>query len=361
VTVQDEEFAWMREYLGGPAGIRTVACVTLAQELLQWTGRDTPYHLRQRKAIEDQWPALYESTLERLEAAIDGVKLKGFFAGDVFEHIEHAPPESVCISFPPTYKAGYEKLYARLESVFDWRSPSYEVFDDDGFDRLTALMREKWAWVTLRDYAVTDLSEHLISVVQTGMRSRPVFVYAGSGATRVVLPRQSTQDVPIARAEGELACEKLEVAQLTQGQMNTLRSEYLSMKIVPAGALVNLAVLCDGKLIGACAFNRPNYGGDGCYLMSDFAISGTAHKRLSKLILAAVLSEEVTAIVEQALNRRVTGAVTTAFTDKPKSMKYQGIFDLQKRGEGFLQYAAKMPRWTLAEGLDWWRQKHMSA
>jgi hypothetical protein len=356
VSIKDDEFAWMEPYLG--TGVKNIALLSLSLEYLQWTTRSIAFHRRQAEAIRDQWDELYEKTLERVEKALEGMALKTFTAGDVFDHVRNAPPEAVCIAFPPTYEGGYEKLYAKMDSVFKWRAPQYEMFTDTSFDELTELMREKWAWVTLRDHPVVDLQDHLLSVLQTGMRSRPMFVYGGSGATRIVTPHQKVEAIPVERASGKLKGERLEIAKISQGQMNTLRSEYLSPKIVPAQALVNLAVLCDGKLIGAIAFDRPNFGGCDAYMMTDFAIAGTDHKRLSKLVLAAVLSSEVKGFLEQAMNKRVVKVVTTAFTTKPVSMKYKGVFELQSRKEDHLQYAADIGRWSLAEGLQWWMSKH---
>ena len=47
---------------------------------------------------------------------------------------------------------------------------------------------------------------------------------------------------------------------------------------------------------------------------------------------------------------------TTAFTDKPVSMKYRGPMKLLKRGEGFLNYGAP---WTDLPEVEiyprWWK------
>lgn len=69
--------------------------------------------------------------------------------------------------------------------------------------------------------------------------------------------------------------------------------------------------------------------------------------------------------------------MTTAFTKRPVSMKYRGLFQLLNKkqlpgvdeGEtdmskiyynsGYqLNYGAPMGQWTLAEGLELWKKKH---
>ena len=66
--------------------------------------------------------------------------------------------------------------------------------------------------------------------------------------------------------------------------------------------------------------------------------------------------------------------LTTAFSERPVSMKYRGLFKLHSRAENQnwreadptqhdqqryrLNYLSQAGRWTLAEGLDEWRRKH---
>jgi hypothetical protein len=71
-----------------------------------------------------------------------------------------------------------------------------------------------------------------------------------------------------------------------------------------------------------------------------------------------MLSTEMKAVLEQGLNRRVATIGTTAFTSKPVSMKYRGLFRLHSRKEGRLNYLADTGRWSLAEALTWWQQQH---
>jgi hypothetical protein len=47
---------------------------------------------------------------------------------------------------------------------------------------------------------------------------------------------------------------------------------------------------------------------------------------------------------------------TTAFTDKPVSMKYRGVFDLHSRTEGRLNYLGEAGKWSLEDALTWWRK-----
>jgi len=357
MDVASPEFAWLGEYVDTP--LRQIAALLLCTEMFKFTGRDEIFHRRMEAAYRRNFRQLHERTLAKVSKALIDTRLESFFAGDVMQHVVNAPEDCVYIAFPPTYTKGYERLYRKIDEVFDWDRPEYDVFDDESFRRFTALVQQKTNWVTLRDHPVEELDEFLAARIHTGLRSRPVYVYAAVGDRKVVSPHQKFEPVHVQRLTGELSG-SLKLMKLTQGQLNTLRSEYLNAKIVPAAASLRFAVLAGDELIGALAFDRSTYLGGWCeaYMMTDFAVPSHAHPRLSKLVLAVSLSHEVKALLEMSMNLQVRKIGTTAFTDKPVSQKYRGLYDLHSRKEGALNYTARAGRWTMAEALDWWQRRY---
>jgi hypothetical protein len=53
----------------------------------------------------------------------------------------------VCISFPPTYEGGYERLFKKLDAIFDWPRPAYEVFSPEDFDQFSQTVRSFRHWM----------------------------------------------------------------------------------------------------------------------------------------------------------------------------------------------------------------------
>lgn len=111
------------------------------------------------------------------------------------------------------------------------------------------------------------------------------------------------------------------------------------------------------------------YEGPNIYLMSDFSVSPTCEKHLSKLVLCCVLSKEVRMIAEHLAGKRINLINTNVFSKNPVSMKYRGLFDLavttikEKDENGNptlydLSYVAKPGQWTLQEGYELWRRKY---
>lgn len=362
MSIQVDDYKWLEPYL--KQGPDRIATLLLCTSMLDGYHRNEPFFQRRRKAYKHQWERLHAETVEKVKKGIDGLKMAGFWSGDVVEWAHMAPKDAGFISFPPTYTGGYEKLYQALMEVFVWGEPKYEIFDRGRLDVMVDAIKEKRFWMMARDEPIPGLEGYEVGKIQTSLRSKPLTVYANKSPKRITMPRQKTELLKIPRfTEKDIITPEstLSVTRISQAQMNTLRSLYLNPGIAPASAGLNLGVLVDGKLIGAIGLSKSNYGTNEAYLMSDFVIRPVRYKRLSKLILATAITKEVKLIIEQAFNQRMKAMSTTAFTDKPVSMKYRGIFYLESRKKDppRLNYGSETGRWTLKEAMNWWRRKYM--
>ena len=165
---------------------------------------------------------------------------------------------------------------------------------------------------------------------------------------------------------------------LSHDQFEELRAFYLSKNVTKtARESIAFGLLTKGKLFGCFAFsssptlvNSFNHmiATPVIYEMTDFAISPTCEKHLSKLVLRCVLSKEAKMLAAKITGKRVRSVVTNAFSKNPVSMKYRGLFDIlnrkviEKNEDGSakkynITYGAEAGQWTLQEGLEKWKQK----
>jgi hypothetical protein len=290
--------------------------------------------------------------------ALASFSIASYFAGDCREFLAGADKGAVCISFPPTYKGGYENLYKRLDAIFDWPAPSYQVFSPDDFEQFSQTVRSFGHWMISSDIEQPLLAAQHVATVQTTLLSKPVFMYSDSAPKRLATARQKVGHNPWAPRTDEVV-EPIEIVRIKAETMNAIRSMYLAQHITVCDAPRNYAILSAGKILGAFSFTLPR-GKLDCdmYMLSDFAIRPTPHKRLSKLVLACAVSKDVQADLEQWLCTRIRTIGTTAFTERAVSMKYRGIFDVHCRSEGKVNYVGPAGRWSLKEGFQWWKLNH---
>ena len=349
------EYDWLAGSL--EPGLPTIATLLLVGQMFT-AGRGTPYAARMTDAYRRKWPDLHAATVARVSKALQGLTVADYFAGDCRQFLAEADKGGVCVTFPPTYKGGYERIYKRLDALFEWPRPEYEVFGPDDFEEFCCTVRSFRHWMISSDTEHPAMADRHVATVQTGLRSKPVFIYSDDAPVRVALARQNVGHNPWAPRTDDVI-EPLQVVRIDTRTMNAIRSVYLNPGILVTDASRNFAVLSAGRLIGAFGVSLPR-GPLPCdiYLLADFGVRPTPHRRLSKLILACVVSKEVQADLEQWLCCRVGKIGTTAFTDKPVSMKYRGLFDVHSRAEGRVNYIGPMGRWTLKEGYQWWNEKH---
>jgi len=354
-VIKAQEYDWIVPYI--TPGPDLIASLLLAGEMLK-IGGDNAYARRIRDSYRRCWPELHARTVQRIKKATSNLAIARYFAGDCREFLACADKNAVCVSFPPTYAGGYERLFKKLDAIFEWPTPSYDIFSPEDFEQFTATVRSFRHWMISSDAPHPALDHQHVATVQTSMLSKPVYMYSDSAPTRLATARQNIGRNPWPIRTDEVS-EPVQIVPIDAKTMNAIRSLFLAKKITVCDAPRNYAVLSDGKLIGCFSFALPR-GPLPCdlYLLSDFAVRPSPHKRLSKLILACVVSLEVKADVEQWLCSRVKTIGTTAFTDKPVSMKYRGMFEVHSRSEGKVNYLGAAGQWSIKEGFQQWKQKH---
>jgi hypothetical protein len=144
------------------------------------------------------------------------------------------------------------------------------------------------------------------------------------------------------------------VATADSARLNFLKDEFLAPGIAHASGEMNFLVYVDGMLCGGFIFSRSKFGvHDKIYLLSDFSIS--RERKLSKLIAMLATCHQVVRHFELRHVVRINAIQTTAFTNKPVSMKYRGIYKLANRKPGMLNYESEIRDGTYQDVYrDWY-------
>lgn len=335
------------------------------------TLKPSAYYRRLYHGLVDQWPELHARTVERLENF--PVRLASYTAEDAATWVQTLDDDVAVLSFPPFWGNGYAVLFRVLENAFAWDAPPYEYLEGERRDQLVRDITNRPRWVFCSDEPFESLAPFWRGVAFTTAFGKKVYMYTSDGPARIITPRQKTEMVKLPRiAPDDPIGDRLSLVQLRSGQFNALRAQYMTPDIKPASAQWAFGVLLDGKLIGAFGVTTPQsintmrippYA----YLMSDFAVAPSPHPRLSKLVLMAALSRESKLLIERGMNRRVVMLATTAFSDRPVSMKYRGLFKMVGRSEDNdvstkrykLNYASPFSDRTLDEQLAEWKRRYV--
>lgn len=363
--IADPDYQWLEPYWQTPES--RIAVVMVLLDMLEYEKRNTSHRIRMWKVFRDSFPTLVEATLAKIARA--KIQVTSYFAGDVFAHFQRFgdDPKAVFCCFAPTYASGYEKLYKRLHAIIRWPEPTYPILDEEGRNNLLAWMRERrFLWYDDR------IIEGLEPVMQQQgtLRQRTVYLYSNViDRTAYLGIKRSISLPPYPLADGEFRITPESTAALVKMKTTDLaafKDCFLSKHVLFGAGMWAFAIYVDDAVIGFLEYAPGQFGTkDAVYMQADFAIDGTIYRRLSRLVVMLAMAGETRRALERASQVRTRTLTTSAFTERPVSMKYRGILNLEKRGQTkdgqkFLNYGARFNDLTWTQTLQSWRTKHGS-
>lgn len=369
-TIRDDAhhlLDWTEPYMGTDTD--KVATLMLGTVFLPMIDKTGAYQTRMIDAYKRQFPDLHAKTVERVEAST--LHLESYHAKDVVEWLQDdVPADAPVIMFPPFYVGDYEEQFAGFSEYYDWPEPDYPDLTEDRKDEMMKLVTSRERWIVGLHHKRDELEPYLRSIVKTTNRGVPIYVYAKNGTKRIVTPHQKTEFLGMPKIGMDDHLEPpIRLHPLTGGQFRSERSQFMSKGIVPGEPVIALGVSAGGKYIGTFAFAQQKYDRNDAYLLSDFPVSWSKYKHLAKLIVMAALSKESQLLIQRSMSRTIGTISTTAFSERPVSMKYRGPMKLVKRTEDppdhpqkfQLQYMGDAGRWTLDELYPLFMKKHGKA
>ncbi len=367
------EFEGLEQLLEGRAELDRIVALTLTVRMCHFRGKNE--HARQhRRHYLDNFEHYLEASRERVKRYVDSLKIQSFFAGDFREQARRGIEQGATIfAWPPTHRGDYENFYKSVEAGVEWEHPSYEVWDPSKIGAWMKELDEAGA-----DYVVCanhDLSEEGVRPfgLYASGRTQTIYLYANL-RSRATLITSDTKAEPFAYRKvvpRNLTLEtEVRVVQVGHKQMNFIKDVYQLPGLIHTSGEMQFLVYLDSCLAGGFVYStatRSLKHGDrelkasrNLYLLSDFSVSRDG--KLSKLISMLATGREMIRRFERWRVRSVEGLVTTAFTQRPASMKYRGIFELVARKPGMLNYWSAVREASYADiYADWFRKYHCPA
>lgn len=366
VSINEDAYDWLTPFLD--TDTRRLATIMVLLDMLKYEKRNNAHAVRMWSNYMIELDRLVTQTATDLEATRDEIKIASYFAGDVFDHYQRYgdDPNAIFCCFAPTYSGGYERMYKRLDEILHWDRPTYPMLTEERRNELLRWMADRrYLWY---DDRVIDWLKPVME--QRSGRMHTVYLYSNIIHEPAVFLDMGTTKLP----NWPLADEHLEITpdshlqlyQISTSDLGLYKDAFLGKNIDHAAGNWAFAVAIDGKIVGFMEFTRPNFGPiDEVYMMADFAVPTTRYKRLSRLIVMLAVSAQTGATITRLRQIRTRAVITTAFTDKPVSMKYRGVLELLKRGqtkEGqkFLNYGAPFTSLSWQDTLRTWLTKHGS-
>lgn len=353
-----DDFRWIEPYCKDVLGL--TASIVVMLNASQYAGCKTAYHKRIFEAYKEDFGKCWEKACEKLKKRKEMLKVNEYQAKDVAVFVEECTENDVFLSFMPTYAGGYERLYKFIDYVFLWKDrPSYEMMTLDGKNALLGKIAGRMDYVHIDDVRHDELNP--VAAIEGG-HGRPVYIHTNMiGAKTDVYSRDKTKrrkpNIPLLAVNQELSERPvLSLVKLASEEFAWVRDQFLKKSIIPAEPSWKFGVCLDRILVGLIVFSRGK-DGQSYYMTCDLALPSARYNRLSKLVITVANSKEMLRVLRQQTGQFWDTFSTTAFTDKPVSMKYRGILDLLGRNtkEGKLNYGGNY-KFTFTEAVEKWLQ-----
>jgi hypothetical protein len=356
MSVREEAFQWLEPYLADEEA--RAAAIMVLLEALKYEKANNIFKARHWGHYLNNFESFHQATVAKIRERKKGVRLEAYTSKDIFDLLDEIPQEAVAVAFLPTYAGGYERMFRRLEEIFDWGRPTYGLIDAERKANILEKMKAR-DYLYLDDRLVEGLP--LVAVVRKA-RMKPVYIYSNMEALRrgVLRQQRHAEFVPFTRLSDEdviTTSSELTLIPTTNRVVNYYRDVYLSKGVgIPADGEVPLVAAMDGKVFGFLIYSRMQGGGD-VYLLADFVVNSGRYQRLAKLLLLATQTREVRRLLEEKFLLEISKCRTMVFTDKPVSMKYRGLYKLARRDPGKLVYETEMGILDLKEVIPLWLKK----
>ena len=348
---------YLNKYLSTDAETQ-LALIAYAMQLGKYKS-DNQYCNARRDFLEREIEAIIQSNKERAKKYLEQISISSFFCGDFIQHIEAAKDSgSGVMVFAPTYKGGYERLYKVINDNIDWADePSYEIYDPkQTHDIIERLYDENRNFIFFVDQQYDDIKP---TMVYEGS-NKPIFAYTNSRKSSIRRDSNRARAFKYTAIDTNLIGEKSKVTAVvaTSEAMNFLKDIYLAKGIKHKNGMFNVLFYVDGMLAGGAIYSLPQFGDKlrQIYILSDFSLS--RRRKLSKLIAMLATSKQIIDYINKKYFINIERVLTTAFTKKPVSMKYRGIFRLDAKKDGFLNYSSEVRDKTLDEIYGEWFKKY---
>lgn len=355
------ELAWIED-LALTASEDRIAAILLALTYSSYVkGSANRFKIEHRDHLRAHFADYVEGVRKTVRRTLDAMPIKGYFAGDFRDHIEAAIERRAgVIAYPPTFKGGYEKLFAFVHANVEWEEPDYRVFDPSA-DVRPVLERLDRSGVPFFLYLDQEIEGFSPQVRLKARGKRDIFGYGRARASSWRAPRSNAKPFayePV-RLDRMHAGSRLAVLPAPETHISFLREAFLKRGIEFGTGDYGLLVFIDDMLVGAISYRKPLSSGHPLIVLTDLTV--TREGRLAKLVARVATCRDAFRALERKQLVRYPVLTTTVFSEYPESMKYRGSWKVHSREQVDDRYKLIYRSEARAETLEacfawWWRR-----
>lgn len=359
-----------------------VGVLLFLQELAKYHKKKSYFDKRIWNNILGEADTIINQKIERIKEFKENIKSKigsfQYFAEDISEFVKRVDKDRCFISFPPFFSGAFERDFKFLDEIIksDKLRIEYTMFDENSLEQMVDyLLENKINFIIgtnrgelfedkkgVNTVAYTYFSEKEIVSFITNMDFNTRFARIDSdfACSNYNIELASKEDIKNLNIKS-----KIQIKEVPLDLFDSIRRANISWKIKKLSTpTAKFGVFVDGKLMGIFGIDPINIKyekSDSFYLLSDLPVSNVGS--ISKFIAALATTREVRNFLKYKYLIDYDLILTTAFTDRPASMKYRNFWKLHNRGvykadeslpydRHYINYSAEMGKLSINDILS---------
>ena len=135
----------------------------------------------------------------------------------------------------------------------------------------------------------------------------------------------------------------LKIIKVSPGYLKQLQRKYVKKVDAVSASTYPFVVMYDKYTLGGFGFTLPQHKGYDLFQLTDFC-TNNAISKLSKFILYCIQTKEVQLILSRSMHKLMEKVISCAYTHKPVSMKYRGVYTKVKEHctSSYLAYSGQL-------------------
>ena len=135
----------------------------------------------------------------------------------------------------------------------------------------------------------------------------------------------------------------LRILKVKPGYLKGLQKKYVKKVDSVSSSTYPFVVMYGKYTLGGFGFTLPQHNGYDLFQLTDFC-TNNAIPKLSKFILYCIQTKEVQRILSRSMHKLVEKVISCAYTHKPVSMKYRGVYTKVKEHctSSYLAYSGQL-------------------
>lgn len=141
--------------------------------------------------------------------------------------------------------------------------------------------------------------------------------------------------------------QKLRVVKVNNEYLHCLQRKYIKKVDMCSRCTFSFVVMYEKYTLGGFGFTLPQHKGFDLFQLTDFCTNNSI-PRLSKLILYCIQSTSVQKVLNRSMHKLCERVISLAYTHKPVSMKYRGVYNKVKElcTNSYLAYEGILGKFT---------------